>query len=429
MNISFFARIRIFLREFIKWIRNNMFKRLKKESYLIFNHSRRIKTNLTYNCVYTDLLINELKEDYIVFEEPYFSNESLTPIFTKNIYYSGLNGVKAKLIYYFFGRYLIKKKEKIVLQDICYLIKNNFNISSKDTLVKMNKMLILTKIKLKYYQKIISKVKPKVIVEVISYGFSKFLINHIAKSKNIPTIELQHGTMGKYHIAYNFKEKMNISTFPDYVFTFGQFWKDNTRFPIKAENIKVVGWPYFDNKVKENLSKTRQETDQKNILFISQGTIGKELSKEAVNLSKIISNDYRIIYKLHPGEYTRWKKEYPWLVNSNIEVIDHNNHDMHYYFSKADVQVGVYSTALFEGIAYYLLTYIFPFYGYEYLEELSTRKIVEVVSSAEELFNLIIQDIKNHKKTTFATMSEYLWSMDSLNKMIKEVETITEEKR
>ncbi len=54
---------------------------------------------------------------------------------------------------------------------------------------------------------------------------------------------------------------------------------------------------------------------KKQIIFISQGITGKELSKKAVELSDN-NNGYKIIYKLHPGEFAEWDKEYPWLATA-----------------------------------------------------------------------------------------------------------------
>jgi len=71
------------------------------------------------------------------------------------------------------------------------------------------------KYRIEYYSKVIKRIKPKLILEVVSYSESRYAVNHIASKFNIPTVELQHGTMGKYHIAYNFKKKINLSTFPD----------------------------------------------------------------------------------------------------------------------------------------------------------------------------------------------------------------------
>ena len=100
-----------------------------------------------------------------------------------------------------------------------------------------------------YYLKLLDKVKPKIIIEVVSYSFNNLLINEVAKKYKIPTIELQHGTIGRYHIAYNFKKQIYLPTFPDYIFLFGEYWKNNTRFPISNGKLKVTGFPYFEHKM------------------------------------------------------------------------------------------------------------------------------------------------------------------------------------
>ena len=156
------------------------------------------------------------------------------------------------------------------------------------------------------------------------------------------------------------------------------------------------------------------------ILFISQGTIGKELSKFATDLRGMLEVEkYEIIYKLHPGEYDRWKAEYPWLINKGILVVDQNIHDMHYYFSQADIQVGIYSTALYEGLAYHLRTYVLPLYGHHYLEELVELGIVKIIRYPNELLECISIDDLRHQLNI-----DRLWQPNSLNNMIMSINAI-----
>jgi hypothetical protein len=413
-------RLKIFIREFLKWSFNNFKINPQHHKYLFLNHSRRVKVGLTYECIYTDLLIRELNASSIILEEPYFSKTNLFPIATINVFYTGINGIFSKLYYIIFRQHSLTTKDIMTLNEIAQFIESNFNLNKKYIFKNFAKILIISKLKLKFYERLLTKIKPQIIIQVISYGFSKFLINHIAKKMGIPTVELQHGTMGKYHIAYNFKDKIKLTTFPDYVFTFGQFWKDTTRFPISNENIKVLGWPYFEKKVSYYKDKFKNN-NIKTILFISQGTIGVELSKEAVKLSELLNNNYRIIYKLHPGEYVRWKNSYPWLKNTLINVIDNNDNDIHYYFSQSDFQVGVDSTSLFEGLAYNLKTYIFPFFGSFNMSEFVKKNNIETVNNSYELFNSI-------QKFDFNTIYDVndFWEKDSLKKIILEIDLIIE---
>lgn len=168
--------------------------------------------------------------------------------------------------------------------------------------------------------------------------------------KKIPTIELQHGVMSG-SIAYNYPKKSDVKQFPDYIFVFSDYWKKCAEFPIDDKNIKVVGYPYLEEKEKQynKIFTEKRGRNKKVVLFLSQWTIGNELSKMAVEFSEICDEEYEIIFKLHPGEYENWKRNYPWLEKEDkIKVIDSLKHNIYEYFAMSDYQVGVSSTAIYE---------------------------------------------------------------------------------
>lgn len=417
---------RVFLK--FKQIPNFLLKNpiyfLRKKELLILNHSRRVKNGDYYDCLYTDLLIKNLKSSYYVFEKPILEKHFF-PIRTQSIRYLdyiNFRGAIYKELMKRIVRFSFSRSEEVLLCNLIDKINFRFKVGiNKINFIHMIEDLYLSyKSSSKFYKKILNKVKPKAIIEVVSYDFEKYLVNELAKDMGIPIIELQHGTMGKYHIGYNFVEKMMLSTLPDYIFVFGQFWKDTTRLPIDDSNVKVVGWPYYENKVDSRMS---VKGDKKVILFISQGPIGKELSNLAVNLSRKINLErYKIIYKLHPGEYDRWKKEYPWLLGeqNNIEIIENNEYDMHHYFSRADIQVGVSSTALFEGLGYGLLTYIYKVYSYEYMEELFRKKIVNLVETDDQ----ILLDLESRTNQHLNYDVSYFWERNSMSKIISQIDYV-----
>ena len=86
---------------------------------------------------------------------------------------------------------------------------------------------------------------------VCYYGFKMMLLCETAKELGIPVVELQHGTMGKEHIAYNFLKKRRLKSFPDYIFTFSQYDKKAARFPLTSDRIYAVGYPEMENKIIE----------------------------------------------------------------------------------------------------------------------------------------------------------------------------------
>lgn len=412
------------LKQSMNYLKNNPYKKIKKKDILILNHHRRVRDidNNCYICLYTSNLIHHLNDNYYVYENHY-QQKHFTPVPEKHIKYTDIIGNKwlvNRVLAKIFNKKLLSSKEKKIIIKLINDINSDFSVQldQKKWIHTIENILFSYHGFYKTYRKIIEKIQPKVIIQVVSYEITRYVINKIAKELEIPTIELQHGTMGKYHIAYNFSEKMTIDTFPDFIFTFGDYWKDNTRLPIDDNKVISVGWPFYEKQVK------RQQNIQNNktiILFISQGTIGKKLSKMAIEIKENINlNEYHIIYKLHPGEYDVWKKNYPWLINSEIEVIDHNNYDMHYYFNQADIQIGVNSTAIFEGLGYDLQTFIIKLYGYEYMEDLYKNGYVTLVKNSTELLNMIEEKQIIKEKID----SNYFWEPDSMNKMITEINNI-----
>ena len=273
----------------------------------------------------------------------------------------------------------------------------------------------------KIYNKYLNQLRPKVILVICYYTFSIMVLTELAKKRGIKVIELQHGIMGAQHLAYNFYRKLDLPQFPDYVFLFGDIWRAETRFPLDENNLLITGFPYFERHYNHLFQ--NNNTLIKTFLFISQGTIGKELSKMAVELNKRLDlNKFRFIYKLHPGEFSNWKEEYPWLYNSNIEVIDHNRKSLYYYFQQADYQVGVYSTGIIEGLGFNLQTFIYKLYGHDRMKFLYNSGYAQLVNSASDVVsNLTKKDID------YEAIRNLFWAFDSIKKMKKAITQIIEE--
>lgn len=390
-----------------------------KADVLVLNHQRRVKVDDFYECLYTDAFLEEINRSTIVLEQPYIW-EHFNPTKTKNLIYTDLFGVildiEAEILYLKNKAIQRNNNDDIVRLKRMLKIKFDFDVDLEDVIIKAySRYTAYTT----YFRKMIEEIEPKVVLEVVYYSEMKMYLNVVAKQLGIPVIEFQHGIMGQNHIAYNFLTQRTLQAFPDYIFTFGDIWKDNTRFPIENSNITSVGWPYLERKVNTKKPKYLRD-NKKNILFLSQGTIGKELSQFAVNLLKILPKEYHIVYKLHPAEYSRWKTDYPYLLNDDITVIDNNKIELHDLFADADMQIGVYTTALFEGIAYNLPTYIVKLFGYEHMSVLKDVNNVEFVTNIDELKQLIVNNIGNNTQLT----TDYIWKKDSLNKTLKNIEYV-----
>jgi len=421
------SRLVLFFKNSLLFVQKNPFWRLKKVDMLVFNHSRRVLNSKYYECLYTDAFLMKSSYSYFVYEKPYLGLH-FSPVYTNNLryldYFYLVIALKIKFIRLFkFFKFNSYEKNQI------YKLVNDINITFEvkispirienyiETLYFFNKYLKI------YFKKIFNATKPKIIVQVVSYSFERLILNDIAKEFKIPTVEFQHGEITSNHINYNIK-KIGLLNIPDYLFLFGRFWKDKAFFPIENNKLKVTGWPYLENKVTLFKNFSTVIKSYKNILFISQGIIGHKLSKIAIELKKLISNDYKIIYKLHPGEYDRWRRDYPWLLSSNVEVIDNNNNDIHFYLSTAKIQVGVYSTVLYEGLNYPLKTIIMKIPGYENIKDLIDNKNIFLANNSIAIMEIIYNFEKNLNVSLNNDQIFFIWESNSLNNIESEIKNI-----
>ncbi|WP_368658035.1 hypothetical protein AB3Z07_24510 [Metabacillus halosaccharovorans] len=396
---------------------------LRRKDVLIFNHSRRVKQGHFYECLFTEDLVRSLPYSYYVMEKPYLKRH-FKPVLTKNLKYLEniyFLGIRKKR--YVRKKYLMNRAENSFIESLIEDFNRMFNVQLDQSKWKSRVQTIIFDYHSRYdaYHYILNKVQPKVLIQVVSYSFENLMFNEIAHKIGIPVIELQHGFIGNY-LPYVYQSKGNYQHHPDYLFCFGQYWKDVSRLPINKKNIIVTGASYYEKKKKTIDIETKKNKEI--ILFLSQGIIGKRLSKIALSLAQILNlNKYEIIYKLHPGEYHRWKKEYPWLITAPFEIIDHNERDLYYYLQKADYQIGVGTTAIFEGLGLGLKTFIYKDYGHQMVEALYKNNYAVLFTSVEELYSNII----NVREP--AVITDYFWETHSIENMIKEIEKIISKKK
>jgi hypothetical protein len=126
---------------------------------------------------------------------------------------------------------------------------------------------------------------------------------------------------------------------------------------------------------------------------------------------------YEVIYKLHPGEFDRWKSDYPWLSEQSLTLIDHSEVDIHHYLAHANIQIGVYSTAIYEGLGYGLRTFIWKLPEYERMQELLDSKIAELVCNCDEL----IERLNTPEYPSGKMNISSLWKPNSLSNILNEI--------
>ena len=415
---------------------------------LIFDHPRKVIFEDEYQDIYSYFLkdtLNEYGKSFETIESPYLNKHFRN---NANIKENHVKFNDRILLGSFIhksrnrGKVPFTEEEKRFIDTVKNELESIFKIEI-DLFRIIEDHILNFQYDYKKYIELLQKRKPKQVFLVVAYE-NKALVA-ACKKMGIEIIELQHGTISPYHLGYSYPEntmKINneikeIEYFPDKILSFGDYWKNSCPFPIDKENIISMGFPYFEensktymkiaenkNKGNDEENKENGETNQKQMLFISQGVIGKYLSKLAYEIAKNINSannndkNYNFIYKLHPGEYGTWKENYDYLTKAvtefnNFTVIDKSEPPLYELFAKSNYQVGAFSTAIYEGLAFYCKTFIIDVPGVEYLDDLIDKDIVKKVKNSEELINYInnenlsIQEydkdyfFKNFDKTIF----------------------------
>lgn len=413
VKLTKLQKMRLFSSRLLNAVFHNPLYECRKNELLIVQHQRKYLIDEVYQDIYTNFLITQFQNanvldtsDNGIYKKPQirkFLNDD----------YSILKRILYNKLYHFPLSFISQ------IEDLQKSIEKEFKVILGTGYLKNMIFVSYTYYKSikPFLYKLLKKMGTKFIIETVYYGQRNEILNEIASELGITTIELQHGTIGRTHIAYNFIEKNTMPQFPDFLLTFSDYWKYTARFPIDASNIISVGFPHFE---KEKSKNPKQKSNKIVILFISQTTIGCELSKIATKLNQLIDLEkFKIIYRLHPSESFEWRKRMPWLAKSGIEVIENFQNSIYSQFSIASIQIGVYSTALYEGLGFGLNTMIVKLPGYERLNSLVEKGYATLVTDENQIY----QKLKLECIRRFNIIND-LWVNNSEDKALKVINKI-----
>ncbi len=249
-------------------------------------------------------------------------------------------------------------------------------------LQRIEAAVALDRVGVPVFRRWLERLGVKCVVEVVHYSEKNLALTRAAHDLGIPVAELQHGTVYPAHAAYNLPVADSPYS-PDYLLGWGGWWLRQTRnFP--AKRAVAAGYPFLEDALVENPRK--QHGGLPLVLFISQGTIGKQLSGLAVELRRILKTECRIVFKLHPNEMRSWRTLYPVLTDSGVEVADDATRGIYSWLAEADAVAGVYSTAMIEGFVWGAKAYVFKSLpGADVMESFCTGGSAEYVDGAEDL--------------------------------------------
>ena len=374
---------------FLPFLKNSILHNPSSGKYnkdiLIFDHPRKVIFNGEYCDIYSSFLVDFLRDDYSfeVLESPYINHHYTK----KQDYIKYTDSIQlGSYIHKKFNKVEFSSDENDLILKVQGELETAFNI--KLNIPWMMKTHILN-FQYDYgkYVELFKKRKPRMVFVVVAY--ENHAIVAAAKSLGIEVIELQHGTITDYHLGYSYPEKTRkggeIPYFPDKILSFGDYWMNEKTSPIPMENIIPIGFSYFEAQSKDFVG---LDVVDNQVLFISQGVIGKYLSNVAFEFAKA-RKDLKIIYKLHPGEYETWRQNYPELVEAssfdNFEVVDNSEIPLYRLLAQSNYQIGAFSTAIYEGLMFNCRTFIVDVPGVEYLDDLVEGGFVLKIRDVDDL--------------------------------------------
>lgn len=222
---------------------------------------------------------------------------------------------------------------------------------------KISKVVSEEQALLPEFKAMLRRMGVRCVVTVVNYGLHNLVLAKAAHDLGIPVVELQHGTVYPQHCAYNLSGR-DDEHLPDWLFAWGAFWAKRTH-NYARRGVLPMGYPFLEAALARTKTESKVQT-RLNVLFISQGTIGPRLSRLALDLQALLPADrYKVVYKLHPNESASWRRLYPWLIDSPVEVVENSSRGVYDLFGVSQFCVGVYSTALIEGLMWNLRTFAF----------------------------------------------------------------------
>jgi len=309
----------------------NNFRKLKKNNFLFLPHNRNINGK--------DIYSHELMS-YIGFENLNNIYPATPPTPYSNAIILGWPALKIAMNNIAMNRfkYIPYKKHHNDIQNFS----NKFRTFFKSQ-IKIEKIIFRELYRFQTYEaaytKILKCLTPKAVILVTHY--SHLAMINAAQKLQIPTYEIQHGTISTNHMGYYFPHDDNPPYMPDTLLCHGEHWTRKPPLPLSL-NTQIIGATHVSKLI--NIKSNKIENQ---VLIFSQGTVATDLFAFAIESANLAKN-HKIIYRLHPSEL---RNAYPTSgFPSNFEI----RTDASTFFddlTQSEFIATVYSTTIYEAMA------------------------------------------------------------------------------
>jgi hypothetical protein len=192
---------------------------------------------------------------------------------------------------------------------------------------------------------------------------------------------------------------------------FGDFWRDEASgLGLRPEHMPAIGFAHLEaqrpharhltqypaaastpaaSAPTTNTVTLGAPVARKELLVLSQSSIGVRLAELVAQCAPALAaRGFKVVYRLHPNEVHGWERRMPQLRHSSIEVCTGNT-PLYTALERAHVQLGVYSTALFEGLAFNVKTLVARLPGSEGMARLVQSGNASYVADSSELLHTL----------------------------------------
>jgi hypothetical protein len=228
------------------------------------------------------------------------------------------------------------------------------------------------------YRSMLKRRKIKTVYVVVAY-FHQHIVG-AARDLGIRVVELQHGAISPFHLGYSYPGRPAVADQPDELWCFGRYWADVAELPAGMKT-EIIGAPFISPLTAEDMAAKNPQR----VVFLSQGTIGPSLLEYALALSAA-RPELEIIFRLHPSEHP---SDYAVPAGSSVRISAGPGESTLRLLESATFQVGVATTALFEGMVLGCRTAVAKLPGHEYLMPVVDRGDALLVEEAAALAELL----------------------------------------